>query len=44
MAPDDAMGIAWWNHLTERERLDWLQAADSARPVDAWRAFQARSA
>lgn len=39
---DDArMGIAWWNSLTPTRRREWLEAAHSGRPVDAWRAFQA---
>jgi hypothetical protein len=38
--PDDYAGVRWWNSLSERDRLFWLQKADSARPVDAWRAFK----
>lgn len=37
---DDELGMAWWNTATDRERAHWLAVADSARPVDAWRAFQ----
>jgi hypothetical protein len=38
--PDDLLGMEWFNHLSERERLEWLRAAGSARPVDAWRMFK----
>jgi hypothetical protein len=35
--PDDAdLGIAWWNALTERQRLEALKAADSDCPAEAW--------
>ena len=37
---DDNEGIEWWNGLYERERRYWLSRADSARPVDAWHAYQ----
>lgn len=37
---DDLKGIAWWNHCTEEERRYWLDRADSACPVDAWRAYK----
>lgn len=40
MTHDDALGMAWWNALTERERAEWLRKADSARPKDAWEAFK----
>jgi hypothetical protein len=38
--PDDIRGMHWWNALSEADRLFWLQKADSARPIDAWRAFK----
>jgi hypothetical protein len=34
--PDAALGIAWFNALTERQRLDAMRAADSACPAEAW--------
>jgi hypothetical protein len=40
--PADARaGIAWWNSITPTRRREWLEAANSARPVDAWNAFKA---
>jgi hypothetical protein len=35
------IGMAWWNGLTPTRRRYWLDVAGSARPADAWRAFQA---
>lgn len=40
MSNDDHLGIMWWNRMTEHERAYWSRVADSARPVDAWHAFQ----
>jgi hypothetical protein len=38
---DDALGMAWWNALTERERAKWSQAAgNTGRAKDAWEAFK----
>ena len=37
---DARAGIAWWNSLTPARRQRWLEVAGSARPADAWRAFQ----
>jgi len=39
-ANDDELGMIWWNWMTENERAYWCRVADSARPVDAWRAYQ----
>lgn len=39
-AEDARAGMAWFNTLTPPERSWWLSVADSARPADAWRAFQ----
>ncbi len=40
-ASDDAMGIAWWNGLTEQERARWMQAAgNTGVAADAWKAFK----
>lgn len=41
---DARAGIAWWNSLTPTRRREWLEAARSGRPADAWRAFQAQGA
>lgn len=38
----DEVGMRWWNSLTDRERAYWLDAAGSARAVDAWRAYRSR--
>ena len=38
---DALVGMAWWNGLTPTRRRYWLDVAGSARPADAWRAFQA---
>jgi len=37
---DAEVGMVWWNRLTPARRMQWLEVAGSARPVDAWRAFQ----
>jgi hypothetical protein len=37
---NDELGMVWWNRLSKKDRAEWLQVAGSARPVDAWRAFQ----
>ncbi|MHB1870889.1 MAG: hypothetical protein ACYCT1_08550 [Steroidobacteraceae bacterium] len=41
---DARAGIAWWNSLTPTRRREWLEVAQSPRPADAWRAFQAEGA
>lgn len=38
---DATLGMAWWNRLTERERLHWLLMAGSDVPADAWAVFRA---
>lgn len=38
---NDELGMIWWNKLTHAERRYWLNEAGSARPIDAWKAFQA---
>ena len=41
-SPAEALvGMSWWNGLTPTRRRYWLDVAGSARPADAWRAFQA---
>ena len=35
----EQVGMAWWNRLSEAERAYWLRVANSARPVDAYRAY-----
>ncbi len=37
---DEAVGMAWWNRLSSRQRADWLQRARSARPADAWAVYK----
>lgn len=37
---DPHQGMTWWNAMTENERARWLEVADSARPADAYHAFQ----
>lgn len=39
MTTNDEIGMAWWNRISEHERAQWLAIANSARPVDAWRAY-----
>ncbi len=41
---DARAGMAWWNSLTPTRRREWLDAARSARPADAWSAFKAQGA
>jgi len=42
--PDEAMGIAWWNSLTEQDRAKWMQAAGNTGVVaDVWAAFKWQS-
>jgi hypothetical protein len=41
---DARAGIAWWNSLTPTRRREWLDAARSACPADAWSAFKAQGA
>jgi hypothetical protein len=35
-ASEAELGIAWWNAMTEQQRLEALRAADTACPADAW--------
>jgi hypothetical protein len=38
---DEAMGIAWWNGVTDQERARWMQAAgNTGVAADAWTAFK----
>ena len=39
-AEDARAGMAWFNALAPAERSYWLMVSESARPADAWRAFQ----
>ena len=43
-AVDARIGMAWFNSLSPTRRREWLEAAHSARPVDAWTAFKAQGA
>ena len=38
---DDLAGFAWFNGLTDADRLFWLEQAGSAAPIAAWAAFKA---
>ncbi|HEY6456022.1 MAG TPA: hypothetical protein VIY90_12160 [Steroidobacteraceae bacterium] len=38
---DDALGMAWFNSLTECQRLLWLLRAGSDVSADAWAIFKA---
>lgn len=40
IADDPDAGMSWWNECTEQERAHWLMMAASARPADAYHAFQ----
>lgn len=42
MSWEAEVGMAWWNRLTKSQRRYWLDVAGSARPVDAYRAYQRR--
>ena len=37
---DAALGMAWFNALTEYQRCLWLTRAGSAVPADAWACFK----
>jgi hypothetical protein len=37
---DGALGMAWWNALTEGDRRYWCFAAMTAVPAEAWRYFK----
>ncbi|OOC08865.1 hypothetical protein [Thioalkalivibrio halophilus] len=37
---DEAEAMLWWNRLTPADRRYWLDRAGSARPADAWQAYQ----
>ncbi|MEJ0006441.1 MAG: hypothetical protein WDM77_08785 [Steroidobacteraceae bacterium] len=38
---DDALGMAWWNRLTARERREWtLRAGNTGVAADAWECFK----
>jgi hypothetical protein len=40
--PSEAeLGMAWWNRLTERERVQWMAVAgNTGVAADAWAAFR----
>jgi hypothetical protein len=38
--PDAELGMAWWNHLTDRERAKWAALAGTGRVADAWEVFK----
>ncbi len=37
---DPETGMTWWNECSEQERAHWLIIAASARPADAYHAYQ----
>ena len=39
-ASDAELGMAWWNHLSDRERAKWANLAGTGRVVDAWEEFK----
>ena len=39
-AADEALGMAWWNGLTEVERANWLQRAGTSVVAEAWAFFK----
>ena len=43
-AVDARIGMAWFNSLSPTRRREWLEAAPSGRPVDAWTIFKAQGA
>ena len=43
-AGDARIGMAWFNSLSPTRRREWLEAAPSGRPVDAWTIFKAQGA
>lgn len=43
-AVNDALGMTWWNRLSDTDRKKWMQAAgNTGRAVNAWKAFQSAS-
>ena len=38
---DEAMGMAWWNNLSEADRARWASKAGTGVVADAWAAFKA---
>lgn len=43
-AVDAEIGIAWWNSMSPRQRLEALRAADTCCPADAWAHWQQNAA
>jgi hypothetical protein len=33
---DDELGMAWWNALTEQDRIKWSRLAGTGRAKDTW--------
>lgn len=40
---DEAMGMAWWNSLSEESRMKWARKAGTGVVADAWAAFKTDS-
>lgn len=38
--PDEAMGMAWWNSLSEESRSAWAAKVGTGVVADAWAAFK----
>lgn len=38
--PDDELGMAWWNGLTDQDRTRWARLAGTGRAKDAWELFK----
>ena len=40
---DEAMGMAWWNSMSEQARSEWATKAGTGIAADAWEMFKAES-
>ncbi len=38
--PDEQMGMAWWNSLSDAERMAWAKKAGTGVVADAWNLFR----
>jgi hypothetical protein len=37
---DDEICMAWWNALTEQDRIKWSKLAGTGRAKDAWELYK----
>jgi hypothetical protein len=37
---DEQRGMAWWNALTDEQRISWQRRADTMDPAAAWTVFK----